>query len=151
MTGGRFTTTIDAPIERVWAVVGDLNTHASWSPKPYEMEWTSGEPNQLGSRLHSVGSVPGASHNQNDTEITERVEPTRLVLRANDPQGVFVNEYDLRAIDDRTTEVAYTITFPKLHGMAAVLGPVAFPLVGKPDIRKRLELLKRKVENETQP
>ena len=68
------------------------------------------------------------------------------MLRANDPQGVFLNEYDLRDLGDDTTEVSYTVTFPKLHGMAAVLAPIAFPLVGKPDTRKRLEMLKQKVE-----
>jgi uncharacterized protein YndB with AHSA1/START domain len=146
MTGGTFATTINAPIDRVWAVVGDLNTHGSWSPKPYQMTWTSGEPNQVGSRIHSVGWIPGNKQNENDTEIAERVEPTKLVLRANDAQGVFVNEYDLRAIDPDTTEVSYTVTFPKMRGMAAVAAPIAFPLAGKPDIRKRLEMLKQKVE-----
>jgi uncharacterized protein YndB with AHSA1/START domain len=146
MTGGTFSTTIDAPIERVWAVVGDLNTHGSWSPKPYQLSWTSGEPNQVGSKFHSVGAVPGNSHNENDTEITERVEPTKLAFTANDPQGVFLNEWNLRAIDGNTTEASYTIAFPKLHGVAAFAAPILFPLTGKPDIRKRLAMLKQKVE-----
>jgi uncharacterized protein YndB with AHSA1/START domain len=146
MTGGTVRTTIHAPIERVWAVVGDLNTHASWSPKHYEMSWTSGEPNQVGSTFHSVGSVPGKAHNENDVEITERVEPTRLAFRSNDPQGVFLNEWDLRSLGPNETEASYTITFPKMHGIAAVLAPLVFPLSGKADIRKRLEMLKQRVE-----
>jgi len=31
--------------------------------------------------------------------------------------------------------------------MAAVMAPIAFPLVGKSDIRKRLAMLKQKVES----
>src|SRR6185436_14917050 len=62
MTGGTFTTRIQAPVPSVWALVSDLDTHASWSPKPYTVEWLSGEPNQVGSRFRSVGWVPGDKH-----------------------------------------------------------------------------------------
>ena len=147
MTGGRFTTTIQASPEDVWAVVADIGTHGSWSPKPYEMRWTSGEHDQIGSTFHSVGSVPGNKHNENEVEITERVEPTRLAYRATDPQGVFVNEWDLAPAGDGATAVAFTLTFPKMHGVAAVAAPILFPLVGKADIRKRLAMLKQKVES----
>ena len=148
--GGTFSTTIQAPIDHVWAVVSDVGTHASWSPKPYEFDWTRGEPNQVGSTFHSVGSIPGAKHNENEVEITERVEPTRFAFRSNDPQGVFLNAYDLKPVSDgAATEVSYTITFPKLNGMAAMVAPILFPLSGKPDIRKRLEMLKQRVEGAT--
>jgi uncharacterized protein YndB with AHSA1/START domain len=147
MTGGTLSTTIRAPIEQVWAVVGDLNTHASWSPKSYAMTWTSGEPNQVGSRFSSVGSVPGNAHNENDVVITERIEPTKLAFQANDAQGVFLNEWNLRSLGADATEVSYTITFPKMNGIAALLAPAVFPLVGKSDIRKRLAMLKQKVES----
>jgi uncharacterized protein YndB with AHSA1/START domain len=66
MLGGTFTTTIQAPPEKVWAVVADVGTHAAWSPKTYSMEWTGGEANQVGSTFHSVGWVPGNKHNEND-------------------------------------------------------------------------------------
>ena len=59
MTGGTFTMRIQAPMPTVWGLVADLGTHTSWSPKPYTMEWLSGEPNQVGSRFRSVGWVPG--------------------------------------------------------------------------------------------
>ena len=147
MPGGTFTTTIHAPIERVWAVVGDINTHGSWSPKPYTLQWTGGEQNQVGSTFHSVGAIPMKSDNPNDSEITERVEPTKLVITSTDPVGVFTNEYDLRAVGDDATEVSFTLTFPKLHGMPAVMAPILFPLTGKGDINKRLAMLKQKVES----
>ena len=147
MVGGTFTTTIQAPPEKVWAVVADLGTHASWSPKAYTMEWTGGEPNQVGSTFHSVGWVPGNKHNENDVEITERVEPTRFAFKAKDPQGVFVNEWDLRPAGNGDTEVAFTLTFPKMHGVAAVMAPILFPLTGKRDIRQRMTKLKQAVES----
>ena len=146
MTGGTFTTTINAKPEVVWAFVADLGTHASWSPKAYMVEWTKGEPNQVGSTYHSVGWVPGDKNHANDGEITERAEPTRFALRANDKEGVFTDEFDLKSVGDGATEVSFTLTFPKMKGMAALLAPGAFSLVGKSDIRKRLELLKAKAE-----
>jgi uncharacterized protein YndB with AHSA1/START domain len=147
MPGGTFTTTIQAPPEKVWAVVADLGTHASWSPKAYTMEWTGGEANKVGSTFHSVGWVPGNKHNENDVEITERVEPTRFVFNAKDPVGTFVNAWDLRPAANGGTEVAFTLTFPKMHGIAAVAAPILFPLTGKRDIRERMTKLKQTVES----
>jgi len=147
MLGGSFSTTIQARPERVWTVVADIGTHASWSPKEYSMRWVDGEPNAVGSTFHSVGSIPGKRHNENDVEITERVEPTRFAFRANDPQGVFLNEWDLRPVGEDATEVTLTLTFPKLHGVAAVMAPILFPIVGRSDLRNRMELLKPAVES----
>ena len=146
MAGGTFTTTIQAPPEQVWALVGDIGTHGSWSPKKYTVEWVSGQPNQVGSTFRSVGWIPGKSDNENTSEITERIEPTRFAFRSTDPQGVFVNEYDLRPVGEGATEVSFTLTFPKMHGMAALATPIVFPLMGKPDIVKRLAMLKETAE-----
>ena len=145
MTGGTFTTRIQAPVPSVWALVSDLGTHASWSPKPYTVEWLSGEPNQVGSRFRSVGWVPGDKHHVNEGEITERVEPTRFALKADDG-GWFIDEFDLIPVGDGATEVRFTLRFPKLKGFAAFAAPVVFPLVGRSDIHKRLDLLKEKAE-----
>jgi uncharacterized protein YndB with AHSA1/START domain len=147
MLGGTFTTTIQATPEKVWGVVADLGTHASWSPKDYTIEWTKGEPNQVGSIFHSVGWVPGNKHNANEGEITERVEPTRFAFRAKDPVGTFTDEFDLQPVGEGATKVSFTLTFPKLHGVASVAAPILFPLVGKRDILKRMEMLKQTVES----
>jgi len=146
MTGGTFTTTIQAAPEVVWGLVADLGTHASWSPKPYSVEWTKGQPNQVGSTFHSVGHIPGDKLHPNDGEVIERVEPTRFAVRSNDDGGLFLNEFDLKPVGDGATEATFTLTFPKMKGMNAVLVPVLFPLVGKADIRKRLSMLKEKAE-----
>ena len=145
MAGGTFTTTIQAPHERVWAVVSDIGTHGTWSPKKYRVEWVSGQPNQVGSTFHSVGWGLG-QQTENTSEITERMEPTRFAFRSTDPQGVFLNAYDLRPIGDGATEVAFTVTFPKLHGLDALMTPIVFPLLAKPNILKRLAMLKDMVE-----
>ncbi|MEO8424071.1 MAG: SRPBCC family protein [Actinomycetota bacterium] len=149
MPGGTFTTTIQAPTEAVWALVADFGTHASWSPKDYSVDWTKGEPNQVGSTYHSVGWIPGNKHNQNDGEITERVTPSVFAFDAKDAVGMFNNRWELRQVGDGGTEVAYTLTFPKLHGMPAVAAPLLFPLTGAPDIRKRLAMLKQAAESRT--
>ena len=71
---------------RVWAVVSDIGTHGSWSPKKYTVEWVTGQPNQVGSKFHSVGWGL-AEQIENTSEITERVEPTTFAFRSTDPQG----------------------------------------------------------------
>ncbi len=146
MTSGTVTTTIHAKPEVVWGLVADLGTHAAWSPKPYTIEWTQGQPNQVGSVFHSVGWVPGDKNHANEGEITERAEPTRFALRANDQGAWVVSEFDLKAVGDDATEVTHSLTFPKMKGMSAVLLPVLFPIVGMPNVRKRMALLKAKAE-----
>jgi len=73
------------------------------------------------------------------------VEPSRFALKADD-DGYFINEFDLKPGDDGTTEVSFTLTFPEMKGFKAVAVSVAFPLFGKPDIRKRMDLLKQRAE-----
>ncbi|MGB8652765.1 MAG: SRPBCC family protein [Mycobacteriales bacterium] len=144
-TSGTFTTTIQAPPDRVWTWIGHLDKHAEWSPKPYQVELVSGQPDAVGSRYRSVGWIPGDKHHHNDVEITEVVPAEHLVLRASEKLGTFRNTYELRPAGGGT-EVTYRLEFPPLKGMSAVMVPVLFPLVGKRDIRKRMGLLKEKAE-----
>jgi len=74
-------------VDRVWAWVADLARHAEFSPKPYTMEWIQGEPNAVGSRYRSVGSVPGDSHRENEGEIVENRPMERFAFRAQDKDG----------------------------------------------------------------
>jgi len=146
MTEGVFTVSIAAPPEKVWPWVVDLEKHHEWSPKPYRVEWISGEPNRVGSRFRSVGVIPMDKDHQNEGEITERVDGRRFALEAHDKEGDYRNVFELVAEPDATTTVTHTLTFLKVNGMAAVMVPMIFPLVGKADIRKRMQLLKEKVE-----
>jgi hypothetical protein len=70
----------------------------------------------------------------------------RLRLRAEDPQGAFDNTFELRPVDGGT-EVRFTLVFPKMSGISALMVPVLFPLVGMADLRKRMALLKQRVES----
>lgn len=146
-TQGRFPVTIKAPPEVVWPWVSQIERHSEWSPKPYRVELLSGEPDAVGSRYRSVGWIPGDKNHGNELEITEVVPNQRFVLRADDDQGAFRNTYTLQAGPGGATDVMFEIVFPPLKGMAALMVPVLFPLVGKPDIRKRMNLLKAKVES----
>jgi uncharacterized protein YndB with AHSA1/START domain len=144
-TQGTFTITIDAPPEAVWPWVGQLDKHATWSPKPYEVELASGEAGAVGSTYRSVGWVPGDKHHGNEVEITEVVPMQHLALVGHDPQGDFQNTYDLRRVGSGT-EVTYQLVFPPMKGLMGMAVPAVFALVGKPDIRKRMQLLKTAVE-----
>jgi hypothetical protein len=44
------------------------------------------------------------------------------------------------------TDVTHRVEFVKMRGLAAVLLPPVFALSGKPQERKRMEVLKRMVE-----
>lgn len=142
---GRFCIVIDAPQRAVWPWVADLAKHADWSPRAYEIELVSGSANHPGSRYRSAGWVPGDRHHVNEVEITEVLPYERFALRADDPMGSFDNCYTLRDLGNGT-QVDFELVFPPLHGVAAVMVPVLFPLIGKADIRKRASLLKMKVE-----
>jgi uncharacterized protein YndB with AHSA1/START domain len=146
MTSGEFEVTIDAPADRVWPWIADLGKHTEWSPKPYTVEWTSGEPNAVGSRYRSVGWIPSDKDHVNEGEIVENRPHDRFALRAHDEQGSYANTFTL-APDGPGTKVTLRLEFLKMHGMAAVMIPLLFPLLGKRDLRARMELLKTKVES----
>jgi hypothetical protein len=94
-----------------------------------------------------VGWVPPNDDNhENDVEITQVVPTTRFALDATDSSGTFANTFDLRAVD-AGTEVTFLIVFPKMKGMSAIMVPILFPLVGMSDIKKRMQLLKQRVES----
>jgi uncharacterized protein YndB with AHSA1/START domain len=146
-TQGSFPVTIAATPQQVWPWISDLSKHPQWSPKPYRVELTSGDAGTVGAHYQSVGWIPGDKDHGNDVEITEAVENQRFAFTATDQQGVFSNTYTLRAVGADSTEVVFDLVFPQMKGMTALAVPVLFPLVGKPDIRKRMQLLKAGVES----
>jgi uncharacterized protein YndB with AHSA1/START domain len=148
MTGGEFAVTIDAPVEAVWPWVADLGKHAEWSPKPYAVEWIEGEPNAVGSRFRSVGAIPGDKQHANEGEIAESTRPERFAVTSHDKQGRYSNVITL-VPDASGTKVTLRLDFVEMHGVAALLLPVVFPLVGKKDGRARMAMLKQRVEART--
>jgi uncharacterized protein YndB with AHSA1/START domain len=145
MIEGTFPVTIQAPPDAVWPWISQLEKHAEWSPKPYTFEWLSGEPNAVGSRYRSVGSIPTKKHNVNEGEITASVPNERFALRAEDPQGVFLNTFTLRPAGSGT-EVVFHLVFPPMKQPMSAMASMLFATLGKADIRKRMQLLKQKVE-----
>jgi uncharacterized protein YndB with AHSA1/START domain len=142
---GSFPVTVNAPVEIVWPWVATLEKHVEWSPKPYTIEWISGEPNMVGSRYRSGGSIPGDKHHHNEGEVTDRIDHERFALRADDRDGPFMNTFTLRSTDD-STEVTFEMAFPRMRGIRYVLAPIVFRTVGSADIRRRMQLLKQRVE-----
>jgi uncharacterized protein YndB with AHSA1/START domain len=145
MTGGTFEVTIDAPAERVWPWVADLSKHAEWSPRPYTVEWVQGAPNAVGSRFRSVGSIPGDKEHMNEGEVVESVAAERLELSSHDKQGDYATVITLTP-HEQGTKVTLRLEFVQMRGMASLLLPLIFPLVGKKDQRARMAMLKEKVE-----
>jgi uncharacterized protein YndB with AHSA1/START domain len=138
--------TIDATPEEVWPWIARIEKHVEWSPKPYRVELISGEPDTVGSTYRSVGWVPNEKEHKMEVHLTEVVPFERFALSADDEQGTFTNTYDLRKTD-QGTEVTYKLVFPPMKGVAKLVVPILFPLVGKADIRKRMKMLKTKVES----
>jgi uncharacterized protein YndB with AHSA1/START domain len=143
---GSFPVKINASLDAVWPWVAQLDKHSEWSPKPFSLELVSGDANTVGSKYRSVGSVPGDSNHANEVQITEVVPNQRFALDASDENGVYHNTYDFRAVDGGT-EVTYSLVFPEMKGATKYLLPILFPIVGKSDIKKRLNLLKAKAES----
>ena len=144
-TRGLETVHIDAAPEAVWPWVADLERHSDWSPKPYRAELVDGAAGAVGSRYRSVGEIPNDKHHENEVELLEVVPNERLVLRAVDPQGQYLSTYRLSPRADGT-EVEFELVFEQVHGVAKLLLPIIFPLVGKKDLAARMVLLKQKVE-----
>ena len=88
---------------------------------------------------------PNDGDHGNDVEITEVVPMSRFALKATDDSGTFASTFDLLPVDGGT-QVTFHIVFPPMKGLNAVIVPLLFPIVAKPDFRKRLGLLKRRVE-----
>ena len=144
-TQGEFPVTIKAAPSVVWPWISQLEKHAEWCNHDYNVEWVSGEPNAVGSRYRSVGWVPGDKKHVNEGTITESVPNERFALDADDREGTFHNTYVLRDLGG-STEVTFHIVFPEMKGAAAILAPPLFAMIGKSDTRKRMQLLKEKVE-----
>ena len=145
MTPGEFTVTIDAKPEVVWPWVADLSSTLDWSPKPYRIEWLEGEPNAVGSRFHSAGVIPATSTTRTRARSPRTSRPTRFAFRSSDPQGEYAHTYTLDAERrrDRRDPPGRVRQDARDRGGAA---PPVFALSGKPQGRKRMEVLKQKVE-----
>ena len=92
-----------------------------------------------------VGEIPNDKHHVNEGEIVESHPTDRFVLHAHDKEGDYANTFTLKPVGS-STEVTIHLEFMKMHGMAAMMVPIIFPLVGKKDMRDRMAKLKQTVE-----
>ncbi|MFL6180715.1 MAG: SRPBCC family protein [Actinomycetes bacterium] len=145
MSSESFPIQIDADVSTVWPWVVDLTKHATWSPSPYEVELVSGSTGEIGAHYRSVGQVPGDRHHANEVEVTAVEVNRRLSFVARDEMGEFQNTFDLSE-KDGGTQVVFSMESPTMTGFKAVLFPIFFPLVVKPNVRKRMRMLKTAVE-----
>lgn len=140
-----FTVTINATPEQIWPYIGDLKRHDEWSPKPFAIEWISGEPNAIGSTYRSKGYLPQDKDHSMEGTVISSDAPKRFAVRSHDKDGEFVNTLEL-APQGGQTVVTRTVEFPVPKGAFVVLLPILLPIVIRPGIQKGMNLLKTKVE-----
>jgi hypothetical protein len=112
----------------------------------YEVELVSGSVGEVGARYRSVGRIPGDRHHENEVEITRVDENRHFEFVAHDDRGEFVNRFELRP-NGSTTDVIFSMDTPPLTGIIRLVFPIAYPLLVKPSVRKRMRMLKAIVEN----
>lgn len=139
------TVTINATPEKIWPYISDLNRHHEWSPKPFAIEWVSGEPNAVGSTFGSTGALPQDKNHVMEGTVLSSDAPKRFSLKSHDKGGEFVNTLELTPQGEQT-KVTRTVEFPPPKGAFVVLLPILLPLVIRPGIQKGMDLLKTKVE-----
>jgi hypothetical protein len=145
MSSADFPVHIAAEASTIWPWIADLTKHSSWSPSPYQVDLVSGSAGEVGARYRSTGRVPGDRHHENEVEVTEVDVNRHFVFVARDNLGDFVNRFELRPAA-AGTDVTFSMDSPPLTGMTRLLFPIAFPLIVKPDVRKRMRMLKSVVE-----
>jgi len=143
-----WTVTINAPLEKVWPLVSDMARHAEWSPRPYEMEWTGGDPNAVGSTFRSVGWLPNDKHHKMQGKVTRNDPMTTFeVVSSDDGTSAteWTNRYDLTA-NGQSTTVVKTMSGPPTKGVGKLAFAIAFPLIVRPGVKKGMDMLKAKAE-----
>jgi hypothetical protein len=100
---------------------------------------------QLPDAVKEFGWLPGDNHRTNEGEMVENRPMERFAFRAQDKDGNYADTFTLEPVGERT-KVTFRLEFVKMNGMAAFMAPMLFPLIAKPDNRKRMRLLKAKVE-----
>jgi uncharacterized protein YndB with AHSA1/START domain len=140
-----YTVTIDAPPEKVWPLVGDLGRQGEWSPKPYRVEWVSGEPNAVGSTFRSIGWIPQEKEHvmEGVVKVNERMKVFEVTT--HDDKEEWTNRYELTASGSGTT-VTKTVIWPPMTGVKALARSAVFAMYVNGAMRKGLSMLKQKAE-----
>jgi uncharacterized protein YndB with AHSA1/START domain len=107
-----WTVTINATPDKVWPLIATLERHADWSPKPYSVEWLSGEPNAVGSTFRSVGWVPNDKAHAMEGRVSVSEPQKVLEVVSHDDKQQRTNRYDLAPSGTQTT-VTKTMAGPE--------------------------------------
>ena len=140
-----WTVTIDASPEKVWPWVADLGKHTDWSPKPYRVEWLSGEPNAVGSTFRSVGWLPNDKSHAMEGRIAKSEPQKVFEVVSHDDKQEWTNRYEL-ARSGAQTSVTKTMTGPPLTVVQKAIYAVALAVFVRGAVQKGLNMLKTKVE-----
>ena len=130
---------VDAPRERVYAVLADPHTYAEWVVGASEVRDADESWPAPGSRLHhSTGAGPLTI--DDSTEVVAADPPARLELLAHlGPLGTFGVELLLHDVGEGRTRV--TMLERPVEGISKLAGPVG-DLAGR--VRNRLSLARLK-------
>ena len=143
-----WTVRIEASPDKVWPLVADVGRHAEWSPKPYRMEWTAGEPNAVGSSFRSVGWLPNDKNHQMRGKVTVNEPQSRFEVSSSDDgtsATQWTNRYDLTS-DGTSTTVVKTMSGPPGKGFGKMVFAIVFPLIVRPGVQKGMDTLKARAE-----
>lgn len=91
--------TINAPAEKVFSYLADIQRHSEWTREQHkvEIQKTSDGPVGQGATFKSVGHQFGK--NEDVLTITEYTPNTRLVVEANGNAGLIRHSFDLMPSD----------------------------------------------------
>jgi uncharacterized membrane protein len=136
---------IDAPVERVWAVLADIEDQPSWMADMKSVRLASGDPIGVGTRGTATVRMLGIAV-EDPITVTEFDPPTRFAVRHEGSftgLGVFTLE---PGADGTTTIVRWTETLraPVFPNLAARLGFPVLATVFQTD----LERLRRRIESD---
>jgi uncharacterized protein YndB with AHSA1/START domain len=144
-TAPTWSVTIDAPVEKVWPLVGDLNQHSEWSPKPYSVIWLSGEPNAVGSTFRSVGWLPQEKEHTMEGSVVANEPMRAFEVVTHDEKQEWRNRFELAPSGTRTV-VTKTMQGPPLSGVRKAAFAFISAVFIKGAVQKGMNMLKLKAE-----
>jgi len=141
-----YTVSINAAPEKVWPLVANLDRQGEWSPKPYRVEWQSGEPNAVGSTFRSIGWLPQDKEHVMDGVVKVNEPMKTFEVTTHDDKEEWTNRYEL-ALSGSGTTVTKTVIWPPMSGIKAASRSAVFALFVNRGMRKGLSMLKGKAES----
>jgi uncharacterized protein YndB with AHSA1/START domain len=140
-----WTVTINATPEQVWALVADLDRQPEWSPKPFKVEWLSGEPNAVGSTFRSTGWLPQDKQHAMEGSVTINDPMNTFEVVTHDAKEEWRNRYDVKASGSQTA-VMKTMEGPPLSGAKKAVYSVILAVFVKGAVQKGMNMLKAEAE-----